>query len=60
MVLLLIAGVVIAGAIIDRAAASNDMPLEQHEQHQHVTNILFVALLFVGGLALLASLGFGG
>ncbi|MCB0242369.1 MAG: hypothetical protein KDI12_03095 [Anaerolineae bacterium] len=59
MILLIVVGL-IAAALVSRAFEANDMPLEQHEQHQHGTDLLFVALLVVGGGAAAAvALGLG-
>ena len=49
--LLLIGGVLLAGLIIQRAGASFSMPLEEHEEHQEGTDLLFVVFLIVVALA---------
>ena len=59
MLILLPLGVVVAGAIIDRAIASSSMTLEEHEEYQHGTDLLFVAMLIVGALAAFALVGLG-
>ena len=59
MIFLLILGGLLAGAIIDRAIASSSMTLEEHEEYQHGTDLLFVAMLIVGALAAFALIGLG-
>lgn len=51
MIPLLIAGVLLAGLLIQRAGASFSMPLEEHEEYQKNSDVLFVVFLIVAALA---------
>lgn len=52
--LLLIGGALLAGLIIQRAITSAPMPLEEHEEYQRGTDVLFVVFLIVAGLGAVA------
>ncbi len=54
MIILLIGGALLAGLIIQRAGASSPMPLEEHEEYQRGTDVLFVVFLIVAALAAVA------
>lgn len=58
MIILLIVGVLLAGAVISQAAETIPMPVEEHEKRQPVIDALMVALVVVAGLGfLLIGLG---
>ena len=51
MIPLLIVAALCAGLIIQRAGASFSMPLEEHEEYQKGTDLLFLVFLIVVALA---------
>ena len=58
MIILLIVGVLLAGAVISQAAETIPMPVEEHEKRRPVIDALMVALVVVAGLGfLLIGLG---
>lgn len=53
MIILLIVGVLLAGAVISQAAETVSMPLEEHEARQPVIDVLMVAVIVVAGIGFL-------
>ena len=52
--LLLIVGVLLAALVIQRTLASFSMPLEEHEEYQPASDLLFMVFLIVVVLAAVA------
>ena len=53
MIILLIVGVLLAGAVISQAAETVSMPLKEHEARQPVIDVLMVAVIVVAGIGFL-------
>ena len=50
----------LAGLLVQRAFTSSPMPLEEHEEYQRGTDVLFVVFLIVAALGAAAVFGLPG